>query len=329
MEEHEKIELHYQMLEYLFQKCKLATSCFNHTWELFLRENPEYQNLLTESELKIIFWTEIAPNVEQYELLTEEQAEYFHHDGSILNLSDENLGQTLQNNEPQKGSDYAYLKSTENIQPGSRLRLGYKNIQKIFNEPNKVGNADNQIILNIVEKKDLFDLDNMFYMKMLEPLFQTETDNQGSIDTLTEDEISNRLGNADICTQPEHLGMFSNNLMKTIQGTIKKRSSTLDAQQVSQELPSFEFTQSAESLNSSKSLSILVPEISRTPTRLMTRSLSQTTPSSMSRRSALQYSTSKIVSSSRVMSSKKALVPEPALNLKMSKFMEKHGKRKK
>jgi hypothetical protein len=35
----EEAELHYAMLEYLFTRRKLATSCFRYAWEDFLREN--------------------------------------------------------------------------------------------------------------------------------------------------------------------------------------------------------------------------------------------------------------------------------------------------
>jgi len=331
MEEEDKVVLHYQMLEYLFNKCKLATSCFNHAWESFFSEYPEYKNSLTASELKNIFWTEIATNIEQYELLTEEQEEYFNYEGCILNISDENLIETFEQTEPRRESDYLFLKTEENYRrlvPQRRIRVTEQNVQKVFNEPN-VCTKDSDITLNIIGSKESSEMNvnNEFNLSCL--MANLLVDGEDFIDN---DEILKRLRNPHICTDVEQLGI---DWKKAINGGEVDESISNSSENLSLMLnipkPSIESSKSNESLPSSiqsqSSLSILMPQISRTPTRSLTRSLSQTTPSSQTRRNALQ--SSKSLTPSRSTRSRKALVPDPALNLKMSKFMEKHGRRNK
>lgn len=328
MEEADKVILHYQMLEYLFNKCKLATSCFNHAWEGFFCEFPEYKDSLTASELKNIFWTEIATNIDQYGLLTEEQEEYFNYDGCILNISDENLIE--EQTEPRRESDYLFLKTEENhrrLVPQQRTRVTEHNVQKVFKEPN-VCTKDNDIMLNIIGCKEPLEMEvnNEFSLKCLMPLLLVN--GEYSVD---DDEKLERLRNPHILTNIELLG---SDWKKALYGDVDESISNLSTN-LSSILnipkPNIESSQSNESLPTSvhSQSSLLIPQISRTPTRSITRSLSQTTPSSQTRRNALQNSSSKSLTPSRSTRSRKALVPDPALNLKMSKFMEKHGRRNK
>lgn len=339
MEEEDKVTLHYQMLEYLFNKCKLATSCFNHAWESFLNEYSEYKNSLTASELKNIFWSEIATNIDQYKLLTEEQEEYFNYDGCILNISDENLLETFVQTEPRKESDYLFLKTEENYRQlvsQQRTPVTEQNVQKVFKEPNICTNDSSDIILNIIGTKEFteVDVDNEFKLNCLMwNIFKDDEQDLSTNDDVIYTEILNRLRNPDLCTDVEHLGFESNDWAKIINSE-PDESTTNSSENLSLLLnipkPNIESSQSNESLPSSihsqSSLSILMPTISSTPTRSLTRSLSQTTPTSHTRRHILQSSSK---SSSRTTRSRQALVPDPALNLKMSKFMEKHGRRNK
>ena len=336
MEEADRIVLHYQMLEYLFDKCKLATSCFNHTWESFFKEYSGYENSLTSNELKNIFWTEIATNIAQYELLTEEQEEYFNYDGCILNISDENLIDTLVQTEPRKESDYLFLKTEENYRrlvPQRTTTATDQNVQKVYKEPNMCA-KDSDIKLNIIGSKPPSEtnVNNEFKLSCLMMNLFTDGDNLSTDDDVINTEITNRLRNSHLCTDAEHLGIASDDWSIAIYGVPDENSSNLTESSplmLNIPRPNINSTESNESLPSHpSSLSILMPEISRTPTRSLTRSLSQTTPSSHTRRSALQNS-SKSSTPSRSTRSRKALVPDPALNLKMSKFMEKHGRRNK
>lgn len=331
MEEEDKVVLHYQMLEYLFNKCKLATSCFNHAWESFFSEYPEHKNSLTASELKNIFWTEIATNIEQYELLTEEQEEYFNYEGCILNISDENLIETFEQTEPRRESDYLFLKTEENYRrlvPQRRIRVTEQNVQKVFNEPN-VCTKDSDITLNIIGSKESSEMNvnNEFNLSCLMANLLVDGE-----DFMDNDEVLKRLKNPHICTDVEQLGSDWKKANGEVDESISNSSENLSSM-LNISKPTIETSKSNESLPSSiqcqSSLSILMPQISRTPTRSLTRSLSQTTPSSQTRRNALQSSSSKSLTPSRSTRSRKALVPDPALNLKMSKFMEKHGRRNK
>ena len=336
MEEADKVVLHYQMLEYLFNKCKLATSCFNHAWESFLIEYPEYKNSLTASELKNIFWTEIATNIDQYELLTEEQEEYFNYDGCILNISDENLLETFEKTEPRRESDYLFLKTEENYRRlvPQRTQVTEQHVQNVFKVPN-VCTKDNDIKLNIIGTKEPSEMEvnNEFKLSCLIMNLFTNDDELPNNEEDLKFEITNRLRNPNTCTDDEHLGIASDDWSKSIYGEIDETTSSEDLSLILNiPKPNIYSSQSIESLPSSiqsqSSLSILMPQISRTPTRSMTRSLSQTTPTSQTRRNILQ-STSKSSTPSRSTRSRRVLVPDPALNLKMSKFMEKHGRRNK
>ncbi|KAL7034823.1 hypothetical protein ACKWTF_008116 [Chironomus riparius] len=338
MEEADKVVLHYQMLEYLFNKCKLATSCFNHAWESFLIEYPEYKNSLTASELKNIFWTEIATNIDQYELLTEEQEEYFNYDGCILNISDENLLETFEKTEPRRESDYLFLKTEENYRQlvPQRTQVTEQNVQNVFNEPNNC-TKNNDITLNIIGTKEHSEMEvkSEFKLSCLMLNLFTNTDELSNNEEDLNIEILNKLRNPNVCTDDDHLGFMSDDWSKSIYGDLDENTSNLSEDlsiMLNIPKPNIDSSQSIESLSSSiqsqSSLSILMPQISRTPTRSMTRSLSQTTPTSQTRRNILQ-SSSKSSTPSRNTRSRRALVPDPALNLKMSKFMEKHGRRNK
>lgn len=63
-------------------------------------------------KLKVIFWTEIIPYIEQYELLDDDSREYFESAEVLINIEDENLRNTLIRNEPQgKGKDFKIFTS--------------------------------------------------------------------------------------------------------------------------------------------------------------------------------------------------------------------------
>lgn len=55
-------------------------------------------------ELKLMFWTQVMPNIAGYELLSSDMKEYF--ESTFLDVDDENLKNTLQNNEPKRGKDF-------------------------------------------------------------------------------------------------------------------------------------------------------------------------------------------------------------------------------
>lgn len=322
MEEPEQVILHYQMLEYLFRRCRLATSCNNYTWEGFLDEFPEYKDLLTESELKNIFWTEIAPNIKEYRCLTEEQADYFDPDGLILDVTDENLSFTLLNNEPIKDEDFACYKSENDVRRNGLIRPTDNDIHEMFKKPT-VCDENEGIILNILADKPPIDdkCNRKFSSKCLEVGILTENDQEGNITSLSIEEITRRLRNPDILTCLTDFGIFEDCLRKAIKNRFENRQPEESNDNLT-DMSNVRGSVSGQSLESSGSImSIMRPNITRTPTRSMTRSLSQTTPSS--RRLILDRSKS-VTPTNRMTRSRRALVPDPALNLKMSKFMKKH-----
>lgn len=101
------------MLDYLYKNHKLAASCFNYAWDDFVREN-DFD--LTAQDLKTIFWTEIAYNIERYPRLTDEQKEYFDKDYYNVQTAGENTLQALENNEPRQGFDYTFSATTSAYQ---------------------------------------------------------------------------------------------------------------------------------------------------------------------------------------------------------------------
>lgn len=60
-----------------------------------------------------MFWSEIIPNIAEYELLTDEMLNYFSHESLFLDVHDENFLRTLKCNEPKAGKDFVVYRSTD------------------------------------------------------------------------------------------------------------------------------------------------------------------------------------------------------------------------
>lgn len=63
--------------------------------------------VVSSGHLKQIFWHEVLPNIDQYELLDEDMKEYFNRDNLFLDLNNSNFAGSLNNNEPKgNGKDF-------------------------------------------------------------------------------------------------------------------------------------------------------------------------------------------------------------------------------
>lgn len=125
------VNLHYEILQYLYDEHMLPESCFSHIWEKFRSQNREIQSSAGENfyfflftsvdsqfrafldELKEMFWSQIIPNIAEYELLTDEMLNYFNHESLFLDVHDENFLRTLKCNEPKAGKDFVVYRSTD------------------------------------------------------------------------------------------------------------------------------------------------------------------------------------------------------------------------
>lgn len=342
MEEEDRVTLHYRMLEYLFSEKRLATSCYNYTWDKFLRKYPEYGDSLTPLQLKREFWEEVAVNITEYELLTEDQKEYFDRDDLVLDVTDENLSQILINNEPKKDVDYRYHKSLRNTEQNNYTFARSKNVRQMYREPLMSDQSD--ILLDIFPDKlpmDELESDSGFKLQSLVFLLLNESDRAADITSLTDEEILERLRNPNILPSLESTGPYRELLQKITdemfgtatavrneeveQAPVSNLKSPLNANSDTRDSS---LISSLPSIPSILSLSHSSPSIShssviRTPTRSVTRSLSQQNTTS-SRRIALEKSKSITPSrSKRNLRARQILVPVPSLNPSMDRFMKK------
>lgn len=142
MDETAEVSMHYAMLEYLFDNRKLGASCFGYTWMELIQGNEAFVNY-TSNQLKTLFWTEIAPNIANYQLLTDEQKEYFDPEKFLVCTDYEELQSVLENNEPKVGVDFTFHQSTSayneavSEQPTFRTHEDMmKSVKEVFEKPN-------------------------------------------------------------------------------------------------------------------------------------------------------------------------------------------------
>lgn len=214
----EEIELHYAMLEYLFDKHKLATSCFGYAWEDFIIENPQHSHFTT-NQLKTIFWTQVACNIQNYGLLTNDQKEYFDPDNFMINTDFEELQSVLENNEPKPGVDFSFWRSThaynkthnETIQQQSKEEM-IQTVKEIFEKPNickgtfgaddDADNLNEEIEeasrINVIAEKPEIEIDcGEPLIEVFQQMMLTTEDVQSGRTELTVEEVFNRLANPD------------------------------------------------------------------------------------------------------------------------------------
>jgi hypothetical protein len=199
MEETDEITLHYAMLQYLFDNKKLGSSCFNSVWEVFLTINREYENL-TPTELKMMFWRVIAPNLKNYQLLTNVQLKYF--DDLFLNINDEDMIALLEQNEPDE-RDFMYWKSRDKflMENQSDQQLQQENdhtiVEKsniLYEEPTRgaAEDIDNEKKVHILADNDEVIEINSF-VELFNLFLISNQERDGGITNLSEDEIRRRL----------------------------------------------------------------------------------------------------------------------------------------
>ena len=142
MDDTTEVSLHYAMLEYLFDNRKLGASCFAYAWEDLIRHDRAFSNY-NSNQLKTIFWTIIAANIENYQLLSEEQKEYFDPDNFMVSTNYEELQSVLENNEPKAGVDFTFHQTTsaynESVHPALQSHLHedmMKSVKEVFKKPN-------------------------------------------------------------------------------------------------------------------------------------------------------------------------------------------------
>lgn len=346
MEETDEIVLHYTMLEYLFTKRKLASSCFNHTWEDFLNENQHYDEWITSTNLKLLFWCKIATNIRSYELLTDEQEIYFNPEAFILDTEDKELMNILENNEPKLGIDYWFWKThsefEEKINDQASLNIieeteDFQNIYKIpvvknVEEPMDI---DRNEKVNVIDEKPKTTYPVSSTLQAFKSILLDQNDTVLEDNELSTEEIITRLENFNFDTKMEYLKKIPRSVRIYLQDyKLLKESSRNTVYEDEILLPvihsgSHDFLQTNSSIDipelhlNSKSSNQSV----KTPQQSLTRSASETTIS-RSRRKALQVIKSANSTPLR-RGNRRALVPEPALNLKMSQFMKRHNEKMK
>lgn len=221
MDDTTEVSLHYAMLEYLFDNRKLGVSCFSYTWEDLIRLNQAFSNY-NSNELKTLFWTQIAPNIENYQLLTDEQKEYFDPDNFLVSTNYEELQSVLENNEPKAGVDFTFHQSTsaynESIyeQPTQQSRSHeemMKSVKDVFKKPNicksAFGGGDDEDSeedvhvkensrINVIAKKPetQFDMGEN-PLACFKALMLTDEDIAEGITELSDEQVFERLANPD------------------------------------------------------------------------------------------------------------------------------------
>lgn len=217
MDQVEQATLHYAMLEYIFDNHKLATSCFSYAWEDFIRDNSEYSHM-TPTELKTIFWTEIATNIasdkNSYNLLTNEQKEYFTADEFPIETDYDELQSVLEHNEPKAGVDFTFFRSTSAYGSANDQTLRQKNqeemmetIKKAFANPTlhtsvfddtltEVDEEDTRI--NVIAQKPTSEIDTgEDPLEIYKFLLLSADEMEAGLD-LDDDELLARLANEDL-----------------------------------------------------------------------------------------------------------------------------------
>lgn len=131
-------QLHYDMLNYLYDKGKYSRAMFNYTWQNF--KEGGYSKLVGEKsaqELKMIFFGYILPHLEDYELLNQEQREYFEMADYFDDAeNDETILDSLVGNEPVRGVDYESFRSFKDYSLHNQSQVvGYSSLRDTFKRP--------------------------------------------------------------------------------------------------------------------------------------------------------------------------------------------------
>lgn len=239
MDEIDNLSLHYAMLEYLYDNHKLSTSCFSHAWEDFTRENADYSHL-TATELKTIFWTEIAQNLEQhpemYFLLTEQQLEYFDPEEFPLEHNNELLQSVLEHNEPKAGVDFTFYRSAsayENANQTIRQQNPdemMETIKKAFANPTLYTSVFDDVLtevdeedtrINVIAQKPMMEIDTgEDPLEIFKEMLLTLNDIEAGKTELTDDEVYERLADDDF-------NMDFDDLPEGLQYYLKKTGDTV------------------------------------------------------------------------------------------------------
>jgi hypothetical protein len=174
---------------------------------------------LTTNDLKTIFWTEIASNIGQYELLTEEQKEYFDPDYYCVETEkgDKTLS-VLENNEPKAGFDYTFHATTstfpdihdETLLPNvTTLQDQMEAVENVLKKPTicstifgeAAGRSDQNEIeensrINIIAQQPLADVDmGELPIEIFREILLTNEERDNGKNALSENEVFERLAN--------------------------------------------------------------------------------------------------------------------------------------
>lgn len=236
MEEPDSVTLHYTMLTYLFDNHKLASSCFNYAWEDFIGIHGEYSHM-SANELKTIFWTEIAKNIESYSLLTPKQKDYFNPDDFPIETEYEELASVLEHNEPKAGVDFTFYRSTSAYGNVNDQTVRHQNedemmetIKKAFANPTLYNSVfDNELTefdeedtrINVIAQKPPTEVDtNEDLMEIFKEIVLTDADIEAGID-LNGEELLDRIADFDweyenlpVGLQQYLVGQYGNTVIK-------------------------------------------------------------------------------------------------------------------
>jgi hypothetical protein len=233
--------LHYTMLEFLFSMKKLASSCNNHCWEEFRAKHPQYLEhspglfvlkegllnlhavpsdfLLHTVELKTIFWSEVMPSIETYELMKPEMREYFETNKMFTEDAFESIAAGKY--EPKRNIDFKTFSSLAALQAnaGTDFNLLHEMFKDTLTEPRTYAGSFG------------LDLDqgdrNCLNICTTAPQAPIESDDVDLIETfsealrvkdeegvLTQGEILNRLANPNIISKMDHFKKLPGGVQK-------------------------------------------------------------------------------------------------------------------
>lgn len=281
--------------------------------------------------MKQIFWEEVIPNIEQYELLDDDMKEYFDRDALFIDAN-ENFYQSLKHNEPKgKGKDFLVNKtafqdsgpSTSEDEDIDQERL-HAHIKEVFKNPTSYKSNfgwetdsdpdDNCIKIKTMPQETTHEFDDLKEIaRTFNAMLRTEDDDK----ELSLEEVKLRLSDADVVSN-EQLSKLPRKLKGYLAdyGPLRKHLTGSEAT---------EFAKNDNKENENTSSSLDVPStgdsmLVRTPS---TAGLLDSSNKSLSLRSHSAALTARQHSTPATHKPRsKRIVDEPSVNPRMERFVK-------
>lgn len=164
-----------------------------------------------------MFYTQIMPNIDAYQLLSHEMRVYFSPENMFMDFEDENFVESLEHNEPKGGSkDFEICKPPEKSEEGEvaeARKVTVEDVKKSFQAPRTYkGNfgwdtdsdEDDNCIAILSGSPQYEDEDNEGdLMKAFSAMLRTKADADAGTKELTPQEVRLRLGDPDVAVTKE------------------------------------------------------------------------------------------------------------------------------